>query len=196
MSKLTYSEEIPGYRLDVFSGKPNFEVVHVKQVHGAITLEDKNIETEAIEADGIFTTTSSIPLAIKTADCLPIAVIGNKGAALLHAGWRGVHQKIVLSSCLKDIEPTFFYIGPFIQAHHFEVQEDFKKNFPDSQHFSKSGANLHFDLGAEVSDQIKQNYPQAKIQICSISTYDDPRFHSYRQNATSERNWNVLSRTS
>lgn len=195
MSKLSYSESLPGYKFEVYNSKPDFDVRHVKQVHGAIILDDNSLNPDEIEADGILTLNGSTPLAIKTADCLPIVVIGNKGAALLHAGWRGVHQKIVQSSSLKIIEPHFFYVGPFIQSRHFEVQVDFKDNFPGSHHFTEDKQKLNFDLGGEVSDQIIQSYPQAKIQLCSLSTYDDPRFHSYRENATVERNWNILSIT-
>lgn len=194
MSEVVFTEELPGFKFEIYNGKPSFKVSEVNQVHGAVILKDDVENIAGSEADGVFSLNANTPMAIKTADCLPIAVIGKNGAALLHAGWRGVHQKIVQSSVLSQLDPEFFYIGPHIQQNDFEVQEDFKENFPGSHHFAEIEGKLTFNLGAQVSDQIKEVYPSAKIQISGISTFEDPRFHSYRLDGTKERNWNILSK--
>ncbi|MBI3535894.1 MAG: polyphenol oxidase family protein, partial [Deltaproteobacteria bacterium] len=49
------------------------------------------------EVDGLYTSQKATPLAIITADCVPILLankVGDKVAAL-HAGWRGTKSKIV-----------------------------------------------------------------------------------------------------
>lgn len=194
MSNISFEKEIEGYKFCVFKEKPSFEILQVNQVHGPVVLNDKNLTLSKSEADGLFSLDLEVPLAIKTADCLPIFILGKKGVSLLHAGWRGVHQKIVLTPEVKQIEPYYFFIGPFIQAKHFEVQENFRLNFPNSEHFTKVSEKLCFDLGAETRDQIKSSYPEAKIEISRISTFDDDNFHSFRRNGTTQRNWNILSK--
>jgi copper oxidase (laccase) domain-containing protein len=194
VNNLSFHKEIEGYSFRVFNEKPNFEVIQVDQVHGSIVLSDKKIASSKNEADGLYSLDLEVPLAIKTADCLPIFILGKKGVSLLHAGWRGVHQKIVLTPEVKQITPYHFFIGPFIQAKHFQVQDDFRQNFPKSEHFKQIEGKLYFDLGRETADQIKSSYPEAKTEISPISTFDDENFHSYRRNGTLQRNWNVLSK--
>lgn len=197
MSNLSFEKEIDGYLISIYKEKPDLDFIQVDQVHGAVVLEDKKVSSSKNknEADGLYSLNLERALSIKTADCLPIFIFGKKGVSLLHAGWRGVHQKIVCAKELQKIEPYYFYIGPFIQADHFEVQDDFRQNFPQSTHFKKNAlGKLCFDLGDETSDQIKSSYPQAKIEVCSSSTFDEQRFHSYRRNGTTQRNWNVLSK--
>ncbi len=193
MSKLVFTENFLGYKFEIFDDRPNFDVIHAVQVHGPLVLDAEEIEENKTEADGIISTNLNTPIAVKTADCLPIVVIGENGVANLHAGWRGVHLKISQSVELKKIKPKFFYIGPHIQVLDFEVQKDFKNNFPGSSHFKETNGKLTFNLAGEVTDQIKQSWPEAQIQISSLSTYGNPIFNSYRENGTKQRNWNVLS---
>jgi len=193
VSELVFTENFLGYKFEIFNDRPAIDLVHAVQVHGSLILEDNKIEEDKTEADGILSLNLSTPIAIKTADCLPIVVIGYNGVANLHAGWRGVHQKISQSSELEKIEPKFFYIGPHIQASDFEVQSDFRENFPASSHFEEIDGKLTFNLAAEVSGQIKQSWPEAQIQISSLSTFGNPKFNSFRENGTKQRNWNVLS---
>lgn len=195
MSKITHEKEKDGYLFRVYSERPSFDLYEVDQVHGAIVLKDQSLTNAKNEADGILSKELKKPLAIKTADCLPIFVLGKSGVALLHAGWRGVHQKISVSKELLEIEPYYFYIGPFIQALHFEVGEDFRENFPHSEYFIKNDSGrLCFDLGKETFDQIKSSYPNVEVEVCSISTFAQEEFHSYRENGTAQRNWNILSK--
>lgn len=194
MPNLLFKKELEGHLFQVFDKKPNFEVVEVKQVHGKEIATSAQAQSNEVEADGIISGTSLPPLAIKTADCLPIVVLGKNGHALLHAGWRGVHQKIVQAKQLSSLGPYFFYIGPHIQLEDFIVKEDFLKNFPDSSHFLRSSGELRFHLASEVKDQIKSAYPSAQIEVCPLSTVTRPEFHSFRENATAQRNWNILSK--
>jgi YfiH family protein len=127
---------------------PHFPAISVlKQVHG-----DKLIKTEAKtqsvaqlavhagvasaespqlpEADAHWCDEKKISIAIKTADCLPVIVCSPQtGIALgIHAGWRGVQQKIV-SKCISMLnlqnDPKLgIFIGPHIQLKSFEVDRD------------------------------------------------------------------------
>jgi hypothetical protein len=42
------------------------------------------------KADGLTTTARNAAIAVHVADCLPIAIAGEGGVAIVHAGWRGL----------------------------------------------------------------------------------------------------------
>ena len=70
-------------------------VVTVKQVHGNKIINVNKDNYEIIEADGIFTVESKLPLGIMTADCYNVQLIGEKGIANLHCGWRSIYSGII-----------------------------------------------------------------------------------------------------
>ena len=127
--------------------------------------------------------------AIKTADCLPILLIGDK-VAFVHAGWRGLQNKILTSSLLKNLNIKEIYIGPFIKD--FEVQHNFKVEFSDAKNFYQKSNKLYFDLKKEAIDQLKNSYTEAKIDISPICTLNNTAYNSYRRNKTKTRNWNIF----
>ena len=47
------------------------------------------------DADGQATSRRDVPVAVRTADCLPIALIAPEAVAMVHAGWRGLADGIV-----------------------------------------------------------------------------------------------------
>ena len=180
----------------IYDEKPNFPCRGIKQVHGkeiAVVI-DKNQYTEDKEADGLMMVLmNDMPvLSVQTADCMPIVVLGKRGVALLHAGWRGLQQEIALQKNVEVLMPYYFFIGPHINCCCFEVKEDFKKNFPNSPHFSQRDEKLYFSLIDEIKDQIKKVYPDAEIESSAICTCCDQTFHSFRRNGTNKRNWNLL----
>jgi copper oxidase (laccase) domain-containing protein len=180
------SKKLPiGYFL-VYDQRPNISLIEANQVHGIHLLTpDKSGQ----EGDGLITKSNDDCLAIKTADCLPIVVLGHHGRALLHAGWRGLQQNIVDQDKIRQIAPYYFFIGPSIQCHSFQVTEEFHKHFPHSSHLYKQGG---FDLQQELKEQVAKYYKNAQVDDCSLDTYSDQRFHSYRRDKTSLRNWNLL----
>ena len=66
-----------------------------KQVHGADVLVAERAGHVG-EADALLTERRGLPLAILTADCLPIVIYDPAGARLaaVHAGWRGTVQSV------------------------------------------------------------------------------------------------------
>ncbi len=191
--KTLWQKTIGQITLVTVDAKPSFSVAQLHQVHGnnIISVQDASPEKDG---DGLFYQgpVPSLPLAIRTADCLPIWVLGQKGGALLHAGWRGIHQKIILGKEVQNIEPTQIIIGPHIKVCCFEIQQDFKQNFPTSAHFTLRNGLHYFDLQEEVRDQAKKYYPQAVFHEQHHCTHCQIQFHSHRRNKTKKRNWNLL----
>lgn len=74
-------------------------VVVGRQVHGAdVVVVDEagpGYVTAIAEADGVATGTRDLAVGVHVADCLPIAVGGAGGVAMLHGGWRGLAGGVV-----------------------------------------------------------------------------------------------------
>ncbi len=70
------------------------EWASVRQVHGRIICRVDE-PGPAGEGDGLITNRSGVPLAIATADCVPIIIEGDTSVAVIHAGWRGVAAGVI-----------------------------------------------------------------------------------------------------
>jgi YfiH family protein len=79
-------------------------------------------------ADAIVTRTAGVPVAVLTADCLPVALASPSAGvlAVVHAGWRGLAARILARAIAAfegatDVQAA---IGPAIGPDHYEVGED------------------------------------------------------------------------
>lgn len=173
--------------------------LHLEQTHSntIVTLEQIKKSSERVKADGILAKKSelkkeNLSIAVKTADCLPILLISEHYVSLIHAGWRGIHTKILQNGLLQNLDIKFAYIGPSIQKDHFEVQSDFKKNFSQKNLYHEQEGKLFFDLQKAAKQQLMESYPEIKIIDSKICTFTENNYNSYRRNKTSKRNWNVF----
>ena len=186
-----YSENLNKGRFETWTVKPDIELVHVKQVHG---IEIASLKNLPCDADGIVVKWNEFdkPLAIKTADCMPIVIEGEKGVVFLHAGWRGLAFGILRKKEIEEINPYRALIGPSIHVCHFEVTKEFREHFPKSKFFEERDGKLYFDLLKEAKSQLREYYPNLLVEGSPICTYCNSTFHSYRRGKhTTERNWNL-----
>lgn len=185
-----YMENLNRGRFETWTTRPEVNMLQVKQVHG---VDIATPETIPCEADGLFVSWNDFenPLAIKTADCMPIVIEGEKGIVFLHAGWKGLANGILKRPEISLIVPQRVLIGPCIHNCCFEVSEDFQENFKGSQNFKRIEGKLFFDLPQEAKKQLRDAFPGLLVEITPICTCCNPIFHSYRRDKTSERNWNI-----
>lgn len=190
MLDIAFSENLNRGRFETWTKKPDMYLVHAHQVHGVDIVSE---ETLPCEADGLICSWEEFnkPLAIKTADCLPIVIEGEKGVVFVHAGWRGLAHGILERPEISIIQPQRVLIGPSIHECCFEVSADFNTNFPDSPFFKKNGDKYSFNLQEEAKRRLRVNFPGLLIQIAPFCTCCNNNFHSYRRDKTTERNWNI-----
>lgn len=82
-------------RVADLAGVPLDAVVQGRQVHGS-RVERRAYPNGALnDADGQATAERRLAALVLTADCLPVAVIGTKAVAMLHAGWRGLVEGVL-----------------------------------------------------------------------------------------------------
>ncbi len=106
-------------------------------------------------ADGLVTDEINLPLAILTADCLPVFLYDPQGpaAGIVHAGWRGTKAEITTQAIklmrkqfntqLKNLKLIF---GPCIRSCCYEVDRDLEGAFRGK--LAKRGNRLFLDLAA------------------------------------------------
>jgi len=96
-----------------------------RQVHGAELAFDGSGEASGVpaEVDGQVIRSPGSAGLVYTADCLPIAVAGPAGVAILHCGWRGLAAGIVARG-VEAVGATAAAIGPGIGPCCYEVGED------------------------------------------------------------------------
>lgn len=144
---------------------------------------------EYYNVDGFVT--SSTPIMIVTADCIPLLLKGKKRTALVHAGWRGVQKRIYFEAINKmneDKKDIKTYLLPSISKSSFQVGEDFIDEFKGRYGFKnfatkdKVEGKYLYDLKSFVKFEL-MNYgiKPENIFIEDIDTYCDTRFHSYRR---------------
>lgn len=192
MSSLVYTHKLPCGVFETYNSKPNFQVLKCHQIHSAEILPLEQVSPTS-KADGICSSQLQQPLAVVTADCLPIALCGAAGVALVHAGWRGLAGNILAHERIKSLNPTYALIGPHISADNYEVQPDFLQNFPNGQSaFIHKDEKIFFSQEIEAKRQLAELYGPITIESSNICTFNNSELHSYRENQTSLRNWNVL----
>lgn len=104
--------------------------VTVRQVHGrrAVVVEEGVTDLDDTEADALVTRSREVALAVKTADCAPVALTSAEGVvAVAHAGWRGLAEGVVAETVeamralgATDIQAA---VGPCIGPECYEFRE-------------------------------------------------------------------------
>lgn len=92
-----------------------------RQIHGNRLIDHRIERPEGlVEADGHVVGEPGLAPLVFVADCLPVALAGPGGVAMLHAGWRGLAGGI-LAKGAEAIEATSAAIGPGIGPCCYEV---------------------------------------------------------------------------
>lgn len=176
--------------------------VTVKQVHGIdiMTAFEQhagqgwlNQQDDLLPADGLITPTPGLPLAIKTADCLPIALTDDQGQAIamLHAGWRGLVGGIIIQGVKKMADllnsqsrHILAAIGPGLSQQHFGVtRELFDQFMPYKDVLKLKGDKGYVDLPGIARQQLIKHgvLPSNIFQIPACTYQESEKYFSYRR---------------
>ena len=114
-----------------------------RQVHGTTVAQG-----DQPEADGQIASEADTPALVFVADCLPIALTGPNGVAMLHGGWRGLAGGIVQNGVEKLGGATGAAIGPGIGPCCYEVGDDVRERFPPE---AAEGRRLNLRKAARIA---------------------------------------------
>lgn len=175
--------------------------VWLNQVHGdnVITVTHVRQSRYIDTGDALYTRLKNQPLAIMTADCLPVLVADENGeeVAAIHGGWRGIANNLFANtlSCFKTSNDSLYaWLGPAIGPSAFQVGEDVRKAFLAlGDEF-----NIAFSPDQENGKYLADIYLLARIRLERLGvtrvygggfcTYtDNRRFFSYRRDGVTGR---------
>ena len=165
--------------------KKNIFLPHQIHSNKFVYIDKKfKVTNERIKADAVITDQEKTPIAVLTADCVPILLYDKKRnmIAVIHAGWKGAFKGIikkvvdfmVIKGCRnKNIIAS---IGPCISQKSYNVKEDFKKKFikKDKKNkifFKKKKDIIYFDLPNYVKLLLKLN-KITNIDMKNPNTFD------------------------
>lgn len=167
----------------------------VFQMHSAHVVEaSRPMREQAPEADAIVGDSDGPPMAVVTADCLPIALRGSSFRGVVHAGWRGLSGGVIdesLSMAAEDGSTVQAWIGPSIGPCHYtvgpEVVEAFCARYPEAPDFVRwSHGNRHFDLRA-AARWVLRRWGVWVAEEDPPCTFCDPSFFSHRREGRTGR---------
>ncbi len=162
-------------------------VAWLRQVHGADSLEAR--VGCCGEADALTTDRRDLALAVSTADCVPIVLVGAGRIGVVHAGWRGIVAGVVARAVAELVDgagsPTA-WIGPAIGPCCYEVGPEVADRVAAASH----GADVvnrapladdpHLDLVAGVERQLRHAGVD-RIEVVKACTRCQSELYSFRR---------------
>jgi len=173
--------------------------VWLNQTHSSdvIVIDEKSDLSQVRAADALYTRLVKQPLAIMTADCLPVLLCSSSGdeVAAVHGGWRGLAQGILANTVSHFQVPAsdiIAWLGPAIGPSQFEVGQDVKDSFclqnpVHQQAFTAKHEKYMADIYLLARQQLAQ-LGVVKIhggEHCTVT--EKSQFFSYRRDGQTGR---------
>lgn len=159
----------------------------LEQVHGSkiVSLVDLD-EVDSVTADGFELTRASKPAAIKTADCLPLVLIGEDSAIGIHVSRKSLIRGILdgMEDRMSEIQHAF--IGPHVCEDHFtfEFMGDELRTLLNCWPYAgrSVGGMTHINLLSIVQAYLDLwSVPQDVRVLDPRCTFEDEEIPSYRR---------------
>lgn len=176
------------------------------QVHGCETALVSRASQECGNVDALLTFESGLPIAVRTADCVPILLAreDGEGIAAVHAGWRGTDAEILthLGKLLiargERLARWQALIGPAIGPCCYEVSEDLATSF--QKKFGKETVPTHRRLDLPLTNAnilARQGFGESKIlRVCTHCAHAGKSwiYSSFRREGTTVRQYSGIVR--
>lgn len=161
------------------------------QVHAADVLDVGPGEAGFLgEADGLFAATPGPVLGILAADCAPVVLWGDRGVAIVHAGWRGLVAGIVAKGAERVGDVHAAWVGPAIHPCCYEVGPEVVEAF------AAAGLPVHdeshVDPGVAAGAALGRAGVE-RVAVSDVCTSCDTRFFSYRRDGLTGRHGAFVS---
>jgi polyphenol oxidase len=199
----TLEEPVPAPFATTWDERPRW-----KQVHGIRVAQVTGAREELGEADAIFSSAAPVPVAVMTADCVPVLLARRDGGvvAAVHAGWRGTRARIldelwrVLRARGEDPAAWIAAVGPAIGPCCYEVSEELAEDFGREFGPAAVPRPRRLDLPGINADALKAlGLTSAEVlrhcTLCSRDSKksaDTPVFNSYRRDGSGTRQFSVI----
>ena len=131
------------------------------------------------EADALITAEPDLCLSVAIADCVPVALVGEREIGMVHSGWRGTLAG-VSGKAAKELEgsSTRAYFGPSIRRCCYEVSEDLAEKFA-----AEFGDEVVSGRYVSLQDAIRIDLEAAGVEVHDLGLCSGCRpdlFYSHR----------------
>ncbi len=187
---IDYSFEFKGKRISVKFPWENHKRLYVPmQRHTSRIIFLTTFPYPPSIGDAVITDLKGVEIGVKTADCVPLVMVGKRYIGVAHVGWRGLRAGLVekfTEEFLKreKVNNIFAFIGPCAKGCCYEVGEEFNEYFPEF--VIKRDGRLFMDLEESVIKILKIQGIKyiGHLGLCTICS---PFLPSYRREKTEER---------
>ncbi len=157
----------------------------VRQIHSSIVIEATR-DGLLGEADTIITQKPGLPIAVATADCVPLVIEAENATGIVHAGWRGAAAGSV-SVALEALSaaghvPLRAAIGPAIGPCCYEVGDEVAELFPGYVSTTSWGST-----SIDIPGFLENELGGLEVWKSDECTYTSSRLHSWRRDRTLQR---------
>jgi polyphenol oxidase len=161
-------------------------VVH--QVHGSnVVVADR--PGHHGEADALVTTTPGVPIAVRVADCAPVALVADGVIGVVHAGWRGIVAGVLPAAidAMRSLGAGEIsaVLGPCIHAECYEFGTDELDRIAGQLGASVRGTTSWGAPALDVPAAIRAQVPD--VEDRSVCTACSPAHWSHRARGDRER---------
>lgn len=161
----------------------------MRQVHGGSVLSVTGPGL-AGEADALITEKPDLPLAVRTADCVPVVIHSEAAVAVVHAGWRGLAAG-VLRTALAALgdggdTPRRAAIGPSIGPCCYEVGAEVIEALG-----GRSAATTWGTASVDLWSEAERQLAEVDVWRADLCTHCEDHFHSFRASGTELRQTSV-----
>lgn len=170
---------------------PDDGAATLRQIHSDVCWRADGATGLLGEGDALYTAEPGPWLTIRTADCVPVILADarHRAVAVVHAGWRGVVDGVVIRA-LEKLEADFATrgsdvvaaIGPAIQQCCFEVGSEvagrFAALFPER---GDLGGRTKVDLAEAIRRQLESRGVGGAASLAACTRCSGSEFHSFRR---------------
>ncbi len=193
--------DAPAAQLDVRRRRINAAPwTWLTQVHGATVVSvDRPGDGAGTEADAAITSSVGAPLAIQTADCAPVLLVGDGVVGAAHAGWRGLVSGVLdatVAAMRKRTDADIrAVVGPHISASVYEFGaadlETLVRRFGSSVAGATSAGAPALDVGEVVRIALHRS-GVTDVRSIGGCTGSSTRWHSHRVRGDRARQASVI----
>ena len=177
----------------------------VRQVHGrrAVVVGATTV-LAGVEADALVTASPEVALAVKTADCAPVALASAEGViAVAHAGWRGLVEGVLAETvaAMRGLGATDIVagLGPCIGPECYEFAapdlDAVSARLGDRIRATTSAGRPALDLRAAVRGSLEALGVALVLDASECTACGDARWFSHRARGDAQRQAAVVWRT-
>lgn len=178
------------------------ELALARQVHGTRVIPVEGSGSELGDADALVTSARGVPLAILTADCVPLALASEREGRLaaVHIGWRGLAAGLVPAAVGSFEAPADLAaaIGPAIGPCHYEVGPE----VVEAVRAGTGGSAIVEDVSGRISldipgtvERLLRELGVPVVEAAGACTACEPlRFFSHRRDGRTGRQALVATR--